>query len=136
MAFEINWIYTSYKCKPLIAEYDIECYKCFKRLENGLLLPLYYKKTLYFEIGKLYKNEIVKPEKLIQFHGNDLIIENELIDNTMFLGLMHKRLLVRRSDLIEVKCIIPKGTPYYKGHDNICGLHGYLSTKIKLIEKV
>lgn len=108
----------------LKATQDIVCYKvCY--LRNNYLYSFFH--DFVWDLNKVYEAERAKPARS---------------RNSIYDGYFHSYEKPESSyDLFEypntvlVKCIIPKGTYYYKGVHQ-AGKWGYASKKLKIVEIV
>lgn len=108
--------------KPLIAEEDITCYKVMIRDGNGQLKSLV--KYFPYELNKTYHSEIGLDNSLTI---SSVVVKKDYVINTAEIGFHSYRDIKNATlDYIEygkpkvmVKCIIPKGSTYYKGYDTV-----------------
>lgn len=129
-------LYTK-QTEPEIAEEDIICYKFYRRWNKILFSP--YQESRAPEIGIVVNTEL---EKSYRPTDNGSYIHNLLGFKRVNKGfhsfktleeIKHKVNGYRNLDLVIFKCIIPRGSLYYKG---IFGdrYESYCSNSIKLIE--
>ena len=104
--------------KPLIAEEDITCYKVMIREDNGQLISMV--KDFPYELNKTYHSEIGLRNFTTLLKGYIIStveegfhsykdIKNATLDYVCYLS----------GGTVMVKCIIPKGSIYYKGYNTI-----------------
>ena len=112
------------------AKEDIVCYKSVKKSDDeNIVLSVYY--FFKYRIGRTYrKRKIVKPRPLFKTEGFK-------IDGGFFhsyISLRNAKIDIRPgSGRIVVKCMIPKGSKYYRGDDlarNLC----YCSNAIRVVK--
>ena len=114
--------------KPLIAEEDITCYKVMIRDDNGQLTSMI--KNFPYELNKSYHSEIGLHKFKTPSKG--------YVINTAEKGFhSYKDIKNATSDYVYcdieqgkvmVKCIIPKGSIYYKGYGTITKYFAECST--------
>lgn len=107
--------------KPLIAEEDITCYKVMIRDNNGQLTSMV--KFFPYELNKSYHSEIGLDSLTI----SSVVVKKDYVINTAEKGF-HSFRDIKNAILdyigcginkVMVKCIIPKGSIYYKGYDTV-----------------
>ena len=130
-------LYTK-QTEPEIAEEDIICYKFYVRYDETLFSP--YQESRAPEIGIITNTEL---EKSYRPRDNGSYIHNLLGFKRVDKGFHSFKTLEEAErevndcwnnlDLVIFKCIIPRGSSYYKG---IFGdrYESYCSNSIKLIE--
>ena len=126
-------LYTK-QIEPEIAEEDIICYKFYVRYDETLFSP--YQESRAPEIGIITNTELGKPHKLnniydlYYFKGVDKGFHSfKTLKGAEYEASRYKR----NRDLVIFKCIIPRGSSYYKGIFND-RYKSYCSNSIKLIE--
>ena len=107
--------------KPLIAEEDITCYKVMIRNGNGQLASMV--KYFPYELNKSYHSEIGLDNLTI----SSVVVKKDYVINTAEIGFHSYRDIKNAtldyigygSNKVMVKCVIPKGSIYYKGYDMV-----------------
>lgn len=112
---------------PKIAQQDIVCYKCVKRYRR-YFRPFYHTDKAKYKFGKLYKidsnlfiNEVEKGRKWyhvnIGFHSYGTIAS-------------YNKKYPNENDSCYIKCIIPKGSWYFKETDSHGDIIFYCSEQL------
>ena len=116
-----------------IATEDISCYKIVQKSSKGTLKSIV--QGFEYNLGEVYDNGIPDPEKApysitwwdgIRFDGG-LFHSYASLDNLE---------LIRRSETVIVKCIIPKGAYFFTGSVNLSLVEGYASSQIIIMEEL
>ena len=108
--------------KPKIAKRNITVYKVVDKEDNELTTPWYF---LVVEIGEEYSSKLI-----IQSDSFNPIITEGLHS---FADLEEATADAEDDALVLIKCIIPKGSIYYKGIDCFNN-QSYASNKLKYIK--
>lgn len=127
-------LYTK-QTEPEIAEEDIICYKFYRKYNETLVSP--YQKVAAPEIGIITNTELGKSYRP---NDNGSYIHNFLGFKRVDKGFHSFKTLEEIKHVVEnnlylviFKCIIPRGSSYYKGiFDD--RYESYCSNSIKLIE--
>ena len=130
-------LYTK-QTEPKIAEEDIICYKFYVRYDETLFSP--YQESRAPEIGIVANTELgrsYRPTDIGSYIHNFLGFKRVNKGFHSFKTLEEAEREVnkykRKFDLVIFKCIIPRGSSYYKGIFND-RYESYCSNSIKLIE--
>lgn len=130
-------LYTKQIC-PLRARKDIVCYKAFTNYGyvKGMMKTPYLKWSVYIPTTEptvmeaIPKNHIEK-NQLSQFTYEYLHGSRFLIKGGMIHAFCDKELIYDKESFVLFKCIIPKGTLYYKGR-----YHDICAKKMIVVEQV
>lgn len=122
-------LFTKQIC-PLRARRDIVCYKCF--LLRGRVLVSPYRGM------KAYLGSTMKAYPLRKNFGEQCTcIDNLTYRQRISEGFIHAFVdKPKKSPFIVVKCIIPKGTLYYKSTNNITYLHKEICAKTIILKEL
>lgn len=114
-----------------VTEKDVSCYKVMELTASGTLRSLMYKRDKHYYLGDImYPDVSIDANKLDEFTelGAGVIHSNQYDGKNIKMikeELLRKRFCFPR---VIVKCVIPKGTPYW---DNV---YEFASTRLKLKE--